>query len=267
MRVLPFSNVIGANRHSEFWSYGPNVGEPGWGLFTEEGVRLETLAPEANGFNVQGPFTLDSKGNVFVASGMIEDGGPCAFYGEAFVHEYAAGSSARKLLRTIDVGQPCIIPSLAADDLGNLYVAEQQGQFSGDTDGRIAVYASGVAGPKPTRTLPVPIYANDSLETLRADPRGNVFAGTSLGVIYEFPNAKLPRHRLPFHATRFDVDARDNVYALITTLSASGMTESNSIEIFAPGSKTPLRTIAGPETRMRIKVDGGGEYSAIAITQ
>jgi hypothetical protein len=231
LRMLLVSGVpYGLGVAGDFWIGGTH--------YAANGATLGQIAP-LKSYTIAGG-AIDRSGNVYLAENEIS-----AYSDETLarqVNEYAAGSY--RLLRSIvpvfSAGQDTIT-AITVDGLGNLFVGAAVGNFHASA---IYKYAPGTAGSAPpTETITV---SNAYPAQIAADATGNLFvpiSGTS--VMKYAPGSNTGTAVLSNPAIEgFAIDGSGDIYIAAILLT----NDTISIQEFAPGSTTPMRTIAGPLT-------------------
>jgi hypothetical protein len=259
LRRLPkFALDNGAvTRAAEFFPGGSVIG-----LYTAAGVLAKAITAP-NSYTVASHF-IDKFGNYYETTGYDMYSNYCDLKGDVTLRKYAARSGGRRLIRTIDLGQPCYVSAMAVDDEGNTYVGEEHGSFSGIYNPIIAIYAGNNDGPNPTRILSLSqrIDIGNGIGGIGVDRGSDIFVQLEDQVL-RFPKGYGPSVTIAttHYGGNFAVDDAGYVY-VVKAIWSSGYASLLRfvIRVYVPGKHKPIRIIAGDKTL--IGIAGTHYYSA-----
>jgi hypothetical protein len=257
IRELPFYAAYGVDHRGNFWSYLSPVSSPiTIAQFSSDGELIRSLPASFY------PNAYDSRNNVYTVSAkpsrMGED---CPITGKVVVAEFAAGSFGKKQIREFRAGSPCSIQAVAADESGNVDIAEEKIDARHDVfNAQVAVFAVGNAGPEPTRLLRVPCgnmikgtrsFSPFGIRGMTVNDSGSLLVDCYGGEL--FYSSGTTRYRaLPIQGgLGTAIDDQDKIYAV--TYSQPRAAVDYKISVYALGAKTPFKTIQGRSTRFPTK--------------
>ena len=232
------------------------------------GALVGEIGPTPNGIGTPLGIAFDPSGNFVVFSDQLTVG--ATTYGLQALEYYPAGTVAAPAsgpTRIVHVEGLAYneanlgnTSQIARDAAGNVFV---------HIPGGAAEYAAGAATDDP----PISSFIDQNLivgivharsEQIAVAPSGTIafLSGTSEAV-YTYPSGTSGTNALPT-GSYFAFLPTTHLAFLVATDAAGNLyvTGSASIEEFAPGSTTPIRSIAGPHTRLNaptdLAVDGAG---------
>jgi hypothetical protein len=244
IRQLPFYRTFAADHRGNFWTLTSTAAAA---LYSSSGVQLELLPQNFY------PAAFDPHGNIYQIQAtpgpIVVD---CQYKGKVSLREFAASSGGTRLVRIVQTGSPCSVPGVGVDGSGDVYEAQENVSQAHASDTRIAVYAAGNNGPKPTRMLRVPCIkvANAGIRSITVNKSGNVLVDC-YGKEFFYRAGEAPYQLLTVDDSyAITMDDRDDIYAVTATpFPSSGPPCSYTISVYAAGASKPFKQIAGSKTR------------------
>jgi hypothetical protein len=250
---IPSSNTsvsppFGVDSSGNFWAGG--TGDNSISHYSNKGKLLGsiTLAATTTGA------TFDKSGNLYEIVGTQGVSSyPCNTESSA-MNEYAAGSNATVLVRSVNLGGGCNIGTLVSvDGLGDVWIASNvsEGQEGGYAIAEYAPNASGNA---------TPVFSTErqedfdtDLDGFATDSKGNAYVmfGGEVHTYGPSPRSipKAPEHSI---TTSLALDSGGDLYIAATQTSASSPSQGiPEILEYPPGSGKPMRVITGSNTGLK----------------